>query len=812
MHTRLFFLILFALHLNASGQDSKLAALDSFSLSLINNVRANEGEQAHLVTDKTIYAAGTPVWFRAFLLRSVAEKISTRSKHLFVDLVNEQDSILLQAVLSAGTQQTSGRLGLPSGLSTGYYWLRAYSRSIINGNPTSAAVVPIYIINPLQPALTTAAKKTAEAQQPIVEMFPEGGHLVTGINTTLTLFVHDDANSPLLLNGYIKDNRDSVVASFSTNRSGLAKTSFAPTSFRKYHAVVNYKEKEYRFPLPAFNRFAGQLAAQTTGNRLQLRVILEDSIYRKDAVTYLVGLSKDSVCFTSIGYGAYEASVALDKYPKGIASFFLFDKNFGLLSERQVYIREDHLQVGLSMDKPAYRKGSKAILAVNVLNRLNQPVPASLAVTVADSNTLINFDEDAALNLVKKIKEAKITNWDLLHNTSLSDEEIDLFLLTNRSHYNHITAKRNTQADAADDSLFYIQGQLLNEKGQPLSNQALSLISRTGTGVFEAATTNAAGHFSFPLLPYADSTQFIIQLDNAKRGLDKSKIVLKSFPFPRFQTPPFLKQKPGIPTARQMALLKKYTDTAMIGEGSEWLKPVNLNTASRSQIIDPRRKNPSSAILTSADLMKLGTGNIGLGIMRIPGAQLVNGLLRFYGPDQFFGANRKSEPMVLLDGNQISINEGPGATSSPVIQYLNTLNPREIDFIEVLKGPEASMFGIRGGEGVIIINTSKEIHQDFVSKEGNVYKFFKQGYLKPAEFVVAQPSEKRGQETALPDTRSTLYWNENELADGAGKAVFTFFTNDLPGVYKIVVTGITVNGDLIYKPHTFITSLSGQVK
>jgi hypothetical protein len=158
----------------------------------------------------------------------------------------------------------------------------------------------------------------------------------------------------------------------------------------------------------------------------------------------------------------------------------------------------------------------------------------------------------------------------------------------------------------------------------------------------------------------------------------------------------------------------------------------------------------------------------------------------------------------MVDGNQLSLSGAQGGTSSsPVIQYLNTLNPREIDFIEVLKGSEASIYGLRGSRGVIHIHTASHIHQDFTAKDGNVYKFMRQGYAKPALFPLVSYGQKGDKELSLTDNRSTLYWNENVLAESNGRSVFTFFSNDIPGNYKVVISGITARGHLFYKTLTF---------
>jgi hypothetical protein len=98
-----------------------------------------------------------------------------------------------------------------------------------------------------------------------------------------------------------------------------------------------------------------------------------------------------------------------------------------------------------------------------------------------------------------------------------------------------------------------------------------------------------------------------------------------------------------------MAYLRHYADTTSKGKG--WLDPVTLRTKEKPYQHDPRRLTSGGSVLTSEQLMELGMGNVGTAVLRLPGVQLINGYLRFYGPDQFSGATANSEPMVLLDGN-----------------------------------------------------------------------------------------------------------------------------------------------------------------
>ena len=66
--------------------------------------------------------------------------------------------------------------------------------------------------------------------------------------------------------------------------------------------------------------------------------------------------------------------------------------------------------------------------------------------------------------------------------------------------------------------------------------------------------------------------------------------------------------------------------------------------------------------------------------------------MRIRGADSFMGS---PEPLVILDGSQITPAD------------LAAVNAKDVVRIEVLKDAAASLYGVRGGNGVIIVTTRR---------------------------------------------------------------------------------------------------------
>src|SRR5437763_3268471 len=142
-----------------NAQNYNIQRLDSFSGEFIKYIRTAESEKAWLVSNKSIYTAGEHLWFRAFLLHGFSNKISVQSKLLFVDLVNIKDNVVARSLMNPQKQQWNGMITLPDTMATGYYWLRAYTGSMAAKDSNSAAILPLYIINPASPSFTNPDKR-----------------------------------------------------------------------------------------------------------------------------------------------------------------------------------------------------------------------------------------------------------------------------------------------------------------------------------------------------------------------------------------------------------------------------------------------------------------------------------------------------------------------------------------------------------------------------------------------------------------------------------------------------------------------------
>jgi hypothetical protein len=320
-------------------------------------------------------------------------------------------------------------------------------------------------------------------------------------------------------------------------------------------------------------------------------------------------------------------------------------------------------------------------------------------------------------------------------------------------------------------------------------------MSTQGTSMILQDTSNAAGKFLFVLPDFNDSTKFTVQTADMNGKKLQYHIMPDPFNFPSPKTPASDKKRFQSQQIQLINTIKQnHLDSVMkFGEG--WLTPVTVKT---SKAINDNDKKPKN-VITQQMLLNGGANDVGFAVLANGRFHLINGYLMEGGPTNQNGVSANDEPLIVVDGQVISTSSD-GITGSPVLSYLKTLNASDIDYIKILSGFEASMYGVRGGHGVIEIHSAKSFTNS--SSNSEVKDFSLQGFQTPMAFPMPDYTKKQVKNSKAPDLRTTIYWNGNIITDSTGKASLNFFTADSTTTYLITVTGITANGLKIFKTAT----------
>ena len=92
-------------------------------------------EKVHLHLDKPYYAIGDNIWFKAYVTDNSTNQLSKISNILYVELINENDSVKRQVKLPMESGLSWGDFKLTDTLPEGNYRIRAYTQWMRNAGP-----------------------------------------------------------------------------------------------------------------------------------------------------------------------------------------------------------------------------------------------------------------------------------------------------------------------------------------------------------------------------------------------------------------------------------------------------------------------------------------------------------------------------------------------------------------------------------------------------------------------------------------------------------------------------------------------------
>jgi TonB-dependent SusC/RagA subfamily outer membrane receptor len=245
---------------------------------------------------------------------------------------------------------------------------------------------------------------------------------------------------------------------------------------------------------------------------------------------------------------------------------------------------------------------------------------------------------------------------------------------------------------------------------------------------------------------------------------------------------------------------KKYVDEQEEEKLANSSKSVLLNEIvikakkNAATIMDMSVKNSSNLagaghadqVLTFIDLLPCG-GNF----MQCLSGRLTNIII---SGGKAYSRGFDSPMYVIIDGVG---DRDPGA--------LSTI---EVSSVEVLRGGgAASLYGVKGANGVLIITTKKgdvdysayEIEhyrpRDSNKPKAFVKYNFQGGYDFRREFYSPDYSNP-ATDKQIADLRTTIYWKPNVITDGNGRASVEFYNADSTGNYRVVAEGLDKDGNL----------------
>ncbi|NEU08792.1 TonB-dependent receptor plug domain-containing protein [Flavihumibacter sp. R14] len=851
-------------------------------------------EKVHIHFDKPYYAIGDNIWFKAYVVEAENHQLSHLSRILYVDLINDKDSIKQSLRLPLNGGVAWGDFTLADNLREGNYRIRAYTtwmrnfgedyffdKTINIGNSISNTVftkteykystiganqkvdadilytdlqgeplankavdynvqlnfrsiskgkgitdnqghLRISFINN-QPFLLKSGKihtsiklnekrsvsKTvlvnATSDAVDIQFFPESGNLVYGIRSKVAFKAVGANGLGTPVSGYVVDQNNERLADLKTEHAGMGVFALRPEEGKTYKAMIQFQdgsEKSFDLPKPSANGYVITVNS-TDSAKFTIKVAVSPSLQETGELK-LVAQTNGVIQYAAkspLDKSVFTATLEKKRFPTGILQLTLFSPTNTPVAERLVFINHSTpLSIQISPDKQESKTRGKVKLTLNTRSADGNPTNGSFSMAVIDESN-VPFEEANEITILSNLLlTSDLKGYIEKPNYYFADTDdekarrLDLLMLTQgwrRFIWKNILSNTFPSIVYPPETTIKLSGTVTaNNNGKPVVGGRVTLFSASGDVFLMDTITDERGRFTFKDLYFDDSTEFVVQARN-QNGRKNVQIELDG-------NPPQLVTKNKNMADEQINANDSYLVYLLNSRKQyEELKRYGINNPSimlqEVKIVEtrPRVQNSSNLngagnadyIITEKDLeyaIDLPTYLQG----RLAGIIIRNGIA--YSMRSMTSSFSGLVPMqLIMDGTFVSPD------------FLGVINPRDVESIEVLKSASnTAIYGIRGGGGVILINTKRgERDMTYGSYAAGIVSFKPQGLYRSREFYSPNYDDPKIN-PKIADLRTTVYWNPNIITDTTGKAMVEFFNGDNIGSHAVIVEGINSRGEI----------------
>jgi hypothetical protein len=753
-------------------------------------------ESIHLHFDKPYYGPGDTVYFKAYVTINEQHQLTPLSEVLHVDLIDPSNRIIQGIKLQLKQGCASADFELPDSLRAGRYQVRAYTRWMLNAGETYYSSLLVGI-----PARSARGRTpdTATTGMADVQFFPEGGELLTGIETKVAFKSIGKNGLGVNIRGIVTDNTGKETTRFQSVHLGMGFFYLRPESGKTYRARITFADGSTgMLDLPQATDRAMMLAAE--GDSV-IHIFATDAYLRahpNEPFNLLICSGGGSSSIRGLLSGA-DIGIALDKrrMHSGIARITLFSSGGEPVSERLLFIKgPDSLSLAVKSDRSIYQRRQKVELSIDARDKAGGAGQANFSVSVTNED-LLRVDENNQKTILSDLSLSselngyiEQPNYYFAQPGEIVNDNLDLLMLT--QGYRHFIWKQVLRDSLPPpaykaEKFLQIEGFVRTSSGKPVGSETVTLTDTTGQGPELTTKTDTTGYFAFTNLIFTDTMHFWIH--PARSSLNV---------FLRGSSGPPMEREEAAELAPEMnATLSNYLKVAqkehqIAGDArAKVLKPVVV----KAHTIEAPYYTQSLAgaghadqVLHASDIHGGGTLSTALngrlsGVIVTSTGAILNTNLSLHWP-----------MLIVVDGVEESYDHGQF--------FLDEIALSNVETVEVLKGANASIYGMGAGGGVLVITTKRgdELEAEASSDRGGLFGSF-MGFYKGREFY-----SPRYEVTAInkeQDLRTTICWRPEIITDKDGKAAFSFYNSDLTGNYRVEVEGIDANGNLARKVYRY---------
>ena len=343
----------------------------------------------YLLPSKEVAETGEDLWFKAYLINSLTVAPSDRSRTLYLQLRTASDSVVWSEKYPLVSGRANGHIYIGTEWSQGEYFMEGYTKSSFSSD-SSQAILPRRIrvvdrVSQMDNISKQAIKNDADQKQSSnhrFDLFPEGGHLIYGINSVVAFKATYGNGVPEDVSGMVLED-GKKIGTIKTLHDGMGMFSITPKSGKEYKVFL---DNGRTIPFPGIESEGMSLrVSKNNAKGLSLLVSSSEDTPQNISIT---AKQNGILCCTAEGIvkGHRVIKIPTEYFAlQGIVEITLFDALKRPVAERLVYVNpEKKLSITATTDQKQYNTRDTGKVRLQVTDTSGKPVKAELAVSVFD--------------------------------------------------------------------------------------------------------------------------------------------------------------------------------------------------------------------------------------------------------------------------------------------------------------------------------------------------------------------------------------------------------------------------------------------
>ncbi len=779
------------------------AGAQQFSDALNVLATQHAPEKIYIHYDKEYYVAGETIWFKAYLYAN--GKPGGGSNNLYLQFTDSKGGVVSTKKYQVLGAVAKGSIEVPDSLPQGNYYIRAITPGMHNYDEAFIYKKNIFVFKPSR----TESNETVPPSLSL-KFFPESGHLVDGILTVVGFKAVDQWGIPLAINGVIRADDGTTIASFKSYHDGIGKVQFKPQAGKKYIGEVETAAGKRSYPLPDVNTSGVNLKVQDEkgGKKFQLSRSDKDKS-QFDKVLLVVQINNQVVYENEIAFEEYPSVIGhlvTDSLPSGILHFTLFNKDGMPLAERLSFVdnQEYVSNATVTATKMATEKRAENNIEINFTELIQRS--CSVSITDASGSGLNDNDNIYSRFLLTSDLKGHIYNpaWYFSHRSDSTKLAMDNLLLTHgwtRFNWTKILAKDFPEKKYADQSLISVSGKVVDVNSKtPVSNGQLNIYleAEDSTSQNYEVPVDATGQFRMDSLVFAGKAKLFYAYADSKTKIKPALVILDNDPLQMVMTTIPGNLTENIISRDINTVQGKEEVTTRYGyvksrlDGIKVLESVTVESKTNQKPSDVINEKYTSGVFRTPGKVNLDNINEPANDKSMNAVEYIKNRVQQVEIQNNQFVNRKN--FSLMSGQKwlvgIFLNEMP----SNIFQ----LRILRVGDIALVKFYEAGFVGVGSGYpgGAIAVYTKEKLDNE--TKPDKLPYVEYNGYSISKEFYNPDYNSKDVRQP-LSDKRTTLYWNPDLYTDTDTKSLkLNFFNNDFSKKFKVVVEGFDAAGKLVH--------------